>query len=161
MNTSGKTGNAFPFLSWLLRSDGFDGDDPALATAFAEANDAGHPREEGVVLPAADVDTREKTRPALAHEDRASRHDLSRELLDPEPLGVRVATVARRALSLLVCHEIYPSIESIRISSIVWRCPLVRRYCFRIFFLNTRILRLRTSRRTVALTETPERSSFA
>src|SRR5450432_761291 len=38
---------------------------------------------------------------------------------------------------------------------IVWRWPLVRRYCLVRFFLNTRTLRVRISPRTLAWTFTP------
>src|SRR5262249_28726598 len=68
------------------------------------AHDAGDLREQGVVLAAADVDAGHEPGPALAHEDRAAVHGLAAERLDAEPLRVGVAAVARRALSLFVCH---------------------------------------------------------
>src|SRR5262245_22011722 len=41
---------------------------------------------------------------ALAHQDVAGAHALATELLDAEPLGVRLAVVPRGGLTLLVCH---------------------------------------------------------
>src|SRR5438309_9428232 len=85
----------FPFPA--LRCDGLDRNDPARPAAVLETNDAGDPRVQRVVLAAADVVARKEPRAPLANDDRAARDELASEPLDPESLGVRVATVARRA----------------------------------------------------------------
>ena len=61
--------------------------------------------EERVVLAEADVETRPEASPALPHEDRTAGHDVAVEPLDAETLRLRVAPVARRALTLFVCHD--------------------------------------------------------
>src|SRR5262245_40328999 len=53
-----------------------------------------------------------------------------------------------------ICLTRYP-ISSMRTRSIVWRWPLVRRYCLRRFFLKTSTFLVRIGPTTVALTETP------
>src|SRR5690606_22619363 len=47
---------------------------------------------------------------ALAHEDVAGENLLAAELLHAEALGLRIAPVARRTASLLVCHRSAPSV---------------------------------------------------
>src|SRR5512138_3590876 len=88
--------------------DRLDGDHAALPAAVGVPDDSRNLCEQGVVLASPDVHSREKACAPLAHEDRAARNDLAREPLDAEPLGVRVASVARGALSLLVCHGFLP-----------------------------------------------------
>src|SRR5437764_10561874 len=70
-----------------------------------ELDRAGHRGEERVVptlahtCPGVDVGT------ALAHDDRARRDLLSGEALDPEALGLGVASVAGGPAALLVRHD--------------------------------------------------------
>src|SRR5438552_4591584 len=61
-------------------------------------------REEGVVVAAADVEARLEPRPALPDENAAAGHELAAEALDPEHLGIRIATVAGAANAFLVRH---------------------------------------------------------
>src|SRR5947207_15503408 len=51
---------------------------------------------------------------ALAHDDRAGGHLLTAERLDPEPLGLGIPAVPRRAAALLVRHGIYRTKELFR-----------------------------------------------
>src|SRR5262245_47313917 len=90
---------------WTARGlSRFDRDRAAETAPTLVADDAGHLGEERVVLPAAHVGARKKLRAPLPDQDGASRHVLAAERLDAEALGVRVATVAGRALSFFVCH---------------------------------------------------------
>ena len=61
-------------------------------------------REQGVVAAAADPVARVEVGAALPDDDLAGVDQLAAEALDAEPLGVGVATVARRGRALLVCH---------------------------------------------------------
>src|SRR5262249_48103530 len=79
-----------------------------------------HLGEERVVLPAADVIAREELRAALPHDDRAAGHDLAREDLHAEALGIRVASVAGGTLTLLVCHRILAIPRSLRCEPVSW-----------------------------------------
>src|SRR5207248_5080080 len=80
-----------------------DGDEAAVA-ARSERDLAGALREDRVVLADAGAVARTEARTALADEDHPRRHVLSGEELHAEHLRIRVATVARRAESLLMCH---------------------------------------------------------
>ncbi len=65
---------------------------------------AGLEGEKCVVAAAADVDAGMEVRAALPDDDLAGLDDLAAEALDAEALRVGVATVARGAGALLVCH---------------------------------------------------------
>src|SRR5262249_43939644 len=93
-----------PYTRGLGSLDRLDRDDAAVPAVVAVPDDARDLREERVVLAAAHVVAGEELRAALPDEDRAARHELAAEGLDAEPLRVRVAAVAGRALSLFVCH---------------------------------------------------------
>src|SRR5690606_8895639 len=98
--TKGRTVRCAPTCG---KSSGDDVDDLAAA-ARAELDRASGEREERVVLATADVVAGVEVRTALADDDLARVHDLATEALDAEALRVRVATVARGARTLLVCH---------------------------------------------------------
>src|SRR5262245_9912833 len=87
-----------------LRLFGFDRDRPAEAPAIVVTHHARDLGKEGVVLASAHVDAWEELGAALAHEDRPARNVLAAERLHAQALGVRVAAVAGRALTFLVCH---------------------------------------------------------
>ena len=77
----------------------------ARITAAMEADAAGDPGEERIVGAETDIDSGPEPRPPLADEDAAAGDELTVEALHPEHLGVRIATVARAADALLVCHD--------------------------------------------------------
>lgn len=60
----------------------------AQVATIDEANDAVDLREEGVVFAATNVLARLQTRAALAHDNRATRHQLSAESLYSKPLRI-------------------------------------------------------------------------
>src|SRR5262249_20099285 len=72
--------------------------------AALELDDAVGQGEQRVVLAAADVPARVVPRAALPHDDAPGAHGLPAVDLDPQPLGIRLAAVARRALAFLVSH---------------------------------------------------------
>ena len=78
--------------------------DRLAATLRAELDRAGHEGEQRVVATTADTLTRVEVRAALTDEDLARVDLLATETLDAEELCVRVATVAGRGRTLLVCH---------------------------------------------------------
>src|SRR5262245_47931079 len=73
-------------------------------TPAMEANLASDPGIERVVRALPDVDPGLEPRAALADEDAAPGDELTVESLHPEHLGVGIATVARAADALFVCH---------------------------------------------------------
>src|SRR5690606_20264811 len=79
--------------------------DDAAAAAVGEGHRARSEREQRVVLATADVVAGVEVRAALTNDDLAGVDDLAAEALHAQVLGVRVATVARGARALLVCHE--------------------------------------------------------
>src|SRR6218665_3447326 len=79
--------------------------DDLAATARPEGLGARGEGEQGVVAATADVHTGVEVRAALADEDLAGLDDLATEALHAQALGVGVATVARGARALLVCHD--------------------------------------------------------
>src|SRR3954449_7733819 len=85
----------------VLREDG----DDAAAAAGLEVHATGPGGEDRVVLADAGALARLEARAALAHDDLAARHDLAREHLHAEALGVAVASVAAGAESLLMSHR--------------------------------------------------------
>ena len=86
--------------------------DRLAATLRAELDRTGHEGEERVVATATDALTGVEVRAALADEDLAGLDALATETLDAEELCVRVATVAGRGRTLLVCH-VSPSLVSL------------------------------------------------
>src|SRR6187431_3232010 len=84
----------FPERQGLRLVDGFDADDPAVRAVVGELHAAGDLGEQGVILPAADVQARAEPATALTHENRAARHDVAVETLDSQPLRIAVAAVA-------------------------------------------------------------------
>src|SRR5829696_3434288 len=71
-----------------------DADELTLPPLVLELDDAVDEREQRVVLATADVLARLPLRPALPRQDVAAEDDLAAELLQAEPLRVRVAAVA-------------------------------------------------------------------
>jgi hypothetical protein len=63
-----------------------DTNDTPLAPAVCKFHNPGHLGEESIVFAAADVVTGKETRPALPHQDRAARDQLSRKSLYAQPL---------------------------------------------------------------------------
>src|SRR6185503_13877038 len=78
--------------------------DVALAVAAAELDRAVDRREHGVVAAQSGACPGIEPRAALADDDRARRHILAGEHLDPEPLRVGVAAVLRGTEALLMRH---------------------------------------------------------
>lgn len=83
--------------------DGHDVDDPAPA-ARAEPHGTGRTCEERVVVATTDVLSGVEVGATLANDDLAGLDDLTTVALDAEALGVGIATVARGARALLMCH---------------------------------------------------------
>src|SRR5206468_11212994 len=88
-----------------LRRRGDDAHAQPAAAVILEPDHTVGPGEEGVVLAHPDVLPRLPLRAVLADEDRAALHPLAAVALDAEALGVAVAPVPARPLSLLVRHE--------------------------------------------------------
>src|SRR5258705_52141 len=82
------------------------GDDPAARAAVL--HDAFGQRVQGVVPAHADAAAGVHARAHLPDEYGARQHALAREHLDPAPLRVTVAAVARAAPTLLVRHDASP-----------------------------------------------------
>jgi hypothetical protein len=61
-------------------------------------------REQGIVLAQANVPSRKKPGTTLTHQNVAGSHPFTPEALNPETLGIRVAIVLGRGLTLLVSH---------------------------------------------------------
>src|SRR4051794_39472563 len=117
------TWSAMRAAPWLL-AGGHDRDH-AATPAVLELHGAGPRGEDRVVLADADALARLEAGPALAHDDLAAVHDLPCEDLHAEALGVRVASVAAGAESLLMSHYLASSVViSRRVSSERW--PAVR-----------------------------------
>src|ERR1700745_4336926 len=70
----------------------------------AELDAAGDEREEGVILPHSDITAGMPFGAALARDDVAGKHVFAAENLEPEPLSMGVAPVARGAACFLVSH---------------------------------------------------------
>src|SRR5437773_2145353 len=91
------------------RSGGLRGDADVLVVApTAEADVTVGLGEECVVHADADVVARLEASAALAYQDAAGGDELPAEPLDPQHLGVGVATVSRAADTLLVRHRPTP-----------------------------------------------------
>jgi hypothetical protein len=78
--------------------------DDLAATFCAELNRACYECEESVIAASANACTRVEVGSALADNDFASLDDLAAIALNPEVLGVRVASVASGRRSLFMCH---------------------------------------------------------
>src|SRR5437016_4449229 len=83
---------------------GCNADEPSALTFVVEVHDAVDFGEERVVAADADVHAGIKPRPALSHQDRSAGDELSREALHAEHFRLRIAAVARRALSFFMSH---------------------------------------------------------
>src|SRR5262245_24465275 len=84
--------------------DGLDADDPAVRAVVLEPNLAGDLRVDRVVFSDAGVQAGAEAAPALADDDRAAGDDVAVVRLGADPLRVRVAAVARAALSFFMSH---------------------------------------------------------
>ena len=83
----------------------FDRLDVDFAALIAEVHRTGCHREQRVVLGALYIGTGVPFRAALKDDDRANCDALACVLLNASALGVRIATVANRALALFMCHN--------------------------------------------------------
>src|SRR5947208_5823751 len=81
-----------------LRGGG-DADEASALAFVVEVHDAVDLGEEGVVAADADVHAGIETGPALTDENRTTGDELAGETLDAEHFRLRIAAVARRALS--------------------------------------------------------------
>src|SRR5260370_4002359 len=88
----------------LYRSWTDDRHPPAVLADALVLHLAGDQREERVVASESDAGAGRDLGPALADQDGPRVDDLTAVDLDAEHLGVRVAAVARRAATFLVCH---------------------------------------------------------
>ena len=78
----------------------------ATAVAFIpEIDDSVDFRKERVIASDADILAGVEARATLANDDRPTGHELTSEALDAQHLRLRIATIARRALSLFMCHR--------------------------------------------------------
>ena len=73
-------------------------------------------REEGVILPDADILTGIEFRSALAYDDVSGGDAFSAELLDTKPLGVGVTSIASRAGTFLRGKKLKVEAEHSRVS---------------------------------------------
>src|SRR5512143_4071262 len=81
-------------------------DDTALEAAFLlEFHLTISGREQRVVASTADVVAGMKLSAALTHDDVACEYCLTAELLQTQPLRMRIATVAGTTACFFVCHE--------------------------------------------------------
>ena len=78
----------------------------AILTQTLETNNALYLGEQGVVLAAANVQTRMDLRAALTDKDVASRYGLAVRALDAQALGLGVTTVLRRAYALFMSEKL-------------------------------------------------------
>ena len=90
-------------------SRGGDRDVAAKPALVVEVHDPVDLREQGIVLGAADVQSRLQRRAALPDEDRTARHELAGKTLHAEALAVAIAPVAGRTLTFFVCHFVFVS----------------------------------------------------
>ena len=59
-------------------------------------------------LPGPNVQARLHPRPALPHDNRATRNQLPAKRLKSQPLRIRVAPVSRNTLPFFMCHNDFP-----------------------------------------------------
>src|SRR5713101_4115155 len=88
----------------LYRSWTDDRHSPAVLADALVLHLAGDQREERVVASESHAGAGRDLGPALADQDGPRVDDLTAVDLDAEHLGVRVAAIARRAATFLVCH---------------------------------------------------------
>jgi hypothetical protein len=86
-------------------SGGDDWVDIDPPTCAIEPDVAVNEREDRVITAKADVLTRQKLRPALAHDDVAGHDHLAAEFFHTEPFADAVAAVLDAALSFFVSHR--------------------------------------------------------
>src|SRR3954453_19492995 len=91
-----------------MLSGGGDADEAAALAFVVEVHDAVDLGEERVVAADADVHAGIETRPALADQNRTAGNELAGEGLDAEHFRLRIAAVARRALSFFMSHGCSP-----------------------------------------------------
>src|SRR3954468_9247959 len=84
--------------------EGLDADDPATRAVVFELHATVRLGEDGVVLTEPGVEAGAKAPSALAHDDGAAGHDVAVVCFHAEPLRVRIAAVARTALSFFMSH---------------------------------------------------------
>src|SRR3954454_3215136 len=87
---------------------GGDADEAAALAFVVEVHDTVDLGEERVVAADADVYAGIKPRPALADQNRTTGDELAGETLDAEHFRLRIAAVARRALSFFMSHGCSP-----------------------------------------------------
>src|SRR5689334_8494574 len=95
----------------------------AVLAAHAKLDLARDPRIERMVAAHADVLARMHARAALADDDLPGADPLAAEHLDAEPFRLRVASVARAAARLLVCHGLLP-LENVVDADLGVRLPM-------------------------------------
>src|SRR5262245_13669292 len=88
--------------------DGLNTDDAAVRAVILEFHASRDLRVDRVVLADAGVQARPKAAAALAHDDRAARHDVAIVRFDADALRVRIAAVPGTALSLFMSHRTNP-----------------------------------------------------
>src|ERR1700722_12864161 len=88
-----------------------DADDPAVRAVVFEPHPPVDLREDGVVFSQAGVPARPESPSPLTHDDCATGDDIAVVRLDAQPLRVRVAAVARTALSFFMSHALIPSLK--------------------------------------------------
>src|SRR6185503_4192955 len=91
--------NLQSLLRWI------DADELTFASFFFKLYNAGHHRKQRVVRAAPDVRAGLKFSASLAYQNCSSEHALAAESLHAQPLGIRIAPVARTAYTFLVCHK--------------------------------------------------------
>jgi hypothetical protein len=82
-----------------------DRDDADASATLLEVDRAGDQSEQTIVLGALDVTAGVELRSALTEDDAAGRDQLAAVGFDTEALRLGIATVASRALTLLMCHD--------------------------------------------------------
>src|SRR3954470_18700137 len=87
---------------------GGDADEAAALALVVEVHDAVDFGEERVVAADADVHAGIKPRSTLADENRSAGDELSSEAFHAEHFRLRIAAVARRALSFFMSHGLSP-----------------------------------------------------
>src|SRR3954454_10321377 len=87
---------------------GGDADEAAALAFVVESHDAVDLGEERVIAADADVHAGIETRSALADQNRTAGDELAGEALDAEHFRLRIAAVARRALSFFMSHGCSP-----------------------------------------------------
>src|SRR4029077_19476042 len=89
----------------------------AVVTGVVVCDGSAAQCEERVVAAHADILAREDLGTSLAHQDGACQHDLTRVPLQPKPLGLAVASVARAAAAFLMRHRSPSSVDLWRASA--------------------------------------------